>query len=489
MGPINYVADVQDPFESVLQGFKNGAVIQDVMQQQQAKAMAMHQAQQMNNDLNSFFNMSRPTAKDYAAITAKHPILAERLKAGWEGMEAEKKQNLLSQANQVHMAIEQGQPQIARRLLTEYADAYKNSGDENNYKQTNTLIDLLDTNPDGFRKSTGLQLAGLMGPEKYAEVYGKIGAEQRASDLAPSELQQKAADAIKAKQQAVGEVFVTKKAQADATMAGYQAQIKGYEAGNTPQKLSLDNQNTRAQIKNIESQISDRAKRLNLDQEKLQSDVSFKIAEMAQKTSELTPDARKLINDSVIAGAAAEQSATKLNDLAGRLEAAGGGFGVAAAASEWFAKATGNQNEMTSLRQEYVRLRATEAAKMLPPGAASDKDIALALSGFPPPEADAKYIASFLRGMAKIQQNEAQVNSAKSEWVGSFGSLGNAKKDVEINGVEVKAGTSFGNFIRQGAKSNKSPASVQNIYAQIKASRPGISDAEINEYLSQKGLK
>lgn len=489
MGPIDYSVNVESPFEAALQGFKGGFAINEALQQQQAKAEAMQQAQQMKTDLNSFFNVARPTAKDYAAITAKHPQLAERLKAGWEGMEAEKKQTLLSRANQVHMAMEQGQPQIARRLLTEYADAYKNSGDDVNYKETNTLIDLLDTNPDGFRKSTGLQLAGVMGPEKYAEIYGKIGQEQRATDLAPSELQQKAGEALKAKEQAVGEIYQTQKAAADAVAAGYQAQIKGYEAGNTPQKLSLDNKNTQANISNINSQINERAKRLNLDQERLQSDVSFKIAEINQKAGVLPDDARKLVNESVMAQTVAEQSATKLNDLAGRLEAAGGGFGVAAAASEWFAKATGNQNEMTSLRQEYVRLRATEASKMLPPGAASDKDIALALSGFPPPEADAKYIASFLRGMAKIQQNEAAINSAKAEWVGSFGSLGNAKKDAEINGVEVKAGSSFGNFIKQGAKSNKNSANVQNIYAQIKASRPGISDAEINEYLAQKGLK
>jgi hypothetical protein len=136
-------------------------------------------------------------------------------------------------------------------------------------------------------------------------------------------------------------------------------------------------------------------------------------------------------------------------DLASRLEQEGGGRGVFTSASEWFKKATGNQDGWTQARQEYIRLRNTQAIKSLPPGPATDRDIELALKGFPPDNADAATLASFMRGMAKMQQYEAVAESAKSEWVNSVGSLGRATRDIEIGGVQVPKGTTYVDFARQ----------------------------------------
>ena len=52
----------------------------------------------------------------------------------------------------------------------------------------------------------------------------------------------------------------------------------------------------------------------------------------------------------------------------------------------------------------------------------------------------------FLRGMAKAQNYEAFLEDAKSEWVNSVGYLGKPKKDIEINGITVQAGSSFSDF-------------------------------------------
>lgn len=95
--------------------------------------------------------------------------------------------------------------------------------------------------------------------------------------------------------------------------------------------------------------------------------------------------------------------------------------GVRGSLSEMFKAITGDQDEITRLRQEYSGLRASEVVANLPPGAASDKDIELALSGFPAENADPEYIASFLRGVARIQKLEAEYNAFKADFLSREG--------------------------------------------------------------------
>ena len=84
--------------------------------------------------------------------------------------------------------------------------------------------------------------------------------------------------------------------------------------------------------------------------------------------------------------------------------------------------------------------------KMLPPGPASDKDIALAREGFPKAGADAAYLASFLRGMSKMSAFDAALSNAKAEWVSQDKQLGPATKDLSVYGVQVPQGTTLSDF-------------------------------------------
>ena len=82
---------------------------------------------------------------------------------------------------------------------------------------------------------------------------------------------------------------------------------------------------------------------------------------------------------------------------------------------------TGNQDAVTDLRKRYNAVRASLVVKNLPPGAASDTDIALALSGFPSDNATGEQISSFMRGMAKIEEETARFNNFKSEFISEHG--------------------------------------------------------------------
>jgi len=105
---------------------------------------------------------------------------------------------------------------------------------------------------------------------------------------------------------------------------------------------------------------------------------------------------------------------------------------------------------MTQLRQEYTRLRNTAAIKSLPPGPATDKDIAMALKGFPSDNASAGDLSSFLRGMAKLQDVDASINNAKTDWLAqNNGTLTRAKNTFVAGDYSTKPGETFNDFAQR----------------------------------------
>lgn len=420
MQPMNYMLDVQKPFDTALSGIQAGIALSNAMDQSAArqqelaqKQFALEQQKQMQADLGALAAKQNPTAQDFAAITTRYPSLAEHFKNTWSMLNSDQQQARLGQATQVYAALNAGKPDIAKQLLDEQTTALRNSGNEKDAKTTETLAKLIEMSPETARTSTGLMLSSILGPDKFATTFSTLA-------KLPSEVRQ-------------GEATATK---------------TEYEARNTPQRLDLENRYKATEIRNLDSQIGERAARLGLDRDKLQSEVELKLYELGQKGSTLDDGAKKIINESAVASVTADQAAGQMIDLATRLEKQGGGYGAFSSASEWFKQATGNQDALTQMRQEYTRLRNTQAIKMLPPGPATDKDIALAMKGFPPDNADSATMASFLRGMAKMNQYTAVTENAKSEWVNSVGHLGKPKTDIVIDGINVPAGSTFTDFAK-----------------------------------------
>ena len=82
---------------------------------------------------------------------------------------------------------------------------------------------------------------------------------------------------------------------------------------------------------------------------------------------------------------------------------------------------SGTQDAVSELRRQYAGIRASQVVNNLPPGAASDKDIEMAISGFPSDKAHGKQIASFLRGMAKLEAVKADYENFKSDYISANG--------------------------------------------------------------------
>jgi hypothetical protein len=429
--PINYILDVKTPFEAAAEGFNLGAAGEAARVKREDRERAIAQqalAQQELAELKAeqarvFAN---PTIQGLESLASRLPKdQADSILTISQRMSDREQDAQATIGTNVFSAIYNGSPQVAIDILRKESEAAKNAGKNDLAQGWDTWAKLIEINPQNAAGTVGTLLAAT--PKGKERLTAAIAAMK-----APSEIRTSEAGAI--------EKEVTARA-APQVVAGQIAQ-------------------TAAQTRDIDSQITDRARRFNLDTEALQlkrdelaSNVELKMAEFAQRqTTVLDANGTKVVNDAAVAAAGAEQSAGRMEDLADQLALQRSFSGAAGSVSEWLKQATGNQDINSQLRTEYTRLRNSQAIKSLPPGVATDKDIELALKGIPPETANPATLASFLRGMAKMSRLEAVAESAKADWVSSNGSLGRAKTDIQIGGIQVPKGASYVEFLRQYQK-------------------------------------
>jgi hypothetical protein len=429
MQPINYGVEIQDPTQSFLSAFQTGAAIQDtrLKQEQQQQQMANQKLVQ-----EGFAKLRQPgaTAADYANLAMVLPeTQAKSVRESFNMLSGERQQNALQQSGQVFSAFKAGKPEIAIGLLERQIEAKRNSGDNEGAMFLETWRDVAKENPKATEDYFGFTISQMPGGDKIIESAVKLGAERRTEQLQPS---------------------VLTKSEQDAKRATSEAEIKAIESqfAERLQQAGLTEKNWN--VKNLQSQINDRAAKLNLDKQTTAATVAEKMSSIQKNLNDIPSDTRKLINESAVTAATAKQSADQFNDLAKRLDASGGGYGVFSSASDFLKKGAGFQGGMTQLRQEYTRLRNTAAIKSLPPGPATDKDIAMALKGFPSDNASAGDLSSFLRGMAKLQDVDASISNAKTDWLAqNNGTLTRAKNTFVAGDYSTKPGETFNDFAQR----------------------------------------
>jgi len=205
-GPINYSVDVQSPFEVALGGIKLGASVADIQTSQKKReleAEALQKAKTAQTELQTLFQNPNATSADYARVTAFLPKdQAESVRRSFEMMNNEQQQARLSQSGQIFTALKSGQVDIAKNLLQNQADAFRNSGREEEASAAETYLQLIDLNPIGAQTTIGLMMAQLPGGKEYLENVDKTLATMRAETLAPEVLREQKAKSDKAVQEA-----------------------------------------------------------------------------------------------------------------------------------------------------------------------------------------------------------------------------------------------------------------------------------------------
>jgi len=387
--------------------------------------------------------MANPNGQSVGRFMMMYPEAADGLKAGWNTLSGAQKDAGIKTSADVHGYLNAGDQEGAIKILQDHIAAAKTTGED--VSAYPDLIDLIRNNPQGAKALSAINLATALGPEKFADNYGKIGDERRADEVQPYKVQQEAAD----------------------------ASIKGTEAQYKPSMLQSDletqasnRERQAAQTANEVARLALDRDHLELDRDTLTSNIQVKLEELDRQGTQLDPGGRQAVNAAVGDSVSATALADRMNDLAGRIGSTKMGSGWVASFRETAKGAFGDQDPISGLRSEYNQIVNAQAVKNLPPGPASDKDIALAKQGFPPSNASPQYLSSFLKGMAKMQQAVAAGADRKANWLSINGSLAPAARDLDVAGVRIPKGTTFVEYNNNAVKRSKQgqmPGSLDGI--------------------------
>jgi hypothetical protein len=426
--PINYTGLMQQtptPFQQALQGYQAGQAVQTGQFNQQIQQYQLNQLHNYQQDVSSVLQNPNAGPQDYAALTLKYPQQAQQIKDSWGLLNEGQQRASLDRAQQAYSAILSGRPDVASQTIRNYAQSLTNSGaPQREIDASNAMADAIDASPQNAQHIGGMLLASVMGPDKFAQTFGQIGAEQRAQNLEPYEQAQRG-----------------------------------------------------AAVADISSQIQNRAAQQGLAQDALLTNTQLKLKELKMQYGAAPESSLKDINSSAMDAATNEQTASRLDDLASRIQQAGGGMstGVAGDIGQWGRKVWGDQNANDALRQEYARIANNSALQQMKSalgGRVTNADMKIALGKVPGETASPDLIASYLRGNAMLQRVAAAQSDAQSQWLsqnGRFGA-GPASKDMTVSGVQVPQGTTFADFsdkfVQQRAKQVEASVGLANAKAQ-----------------------
>lgn len=142
---------------------------------------------------------------------------------------------------------------------------------------------------------------------------------------------------------------------------------------------------------------------------------------VSKEGRELPAQLQKRLSEFTDAATTAATNVIKYQDLAAQFDQGVEGGVIEGSWGEYFKDLTGNQDWKTELRKDFAQVRASEAVRNLPPGAASDADIALALKPFPSDNASGEQVASFLRGLSKLSEYNEKFNAFKASYISEKG--------------------------------------------------------------------
>lgn len=265
-------------------------------------------------------------------------------------------------------------------------------------------------NPEGFQQLAGNMAMFSLGPEKAFEVQDKmVGRDIDRGKLAETIRSNQAGEGLQARGQNLS----------------YQSAMTGHNLA--AQRLSLD-----------------------------QQEFGLKVQQAQQKAQQLISDAPKLsvnmeksIEKSVNDSTASLNSANSMSALAQQFRQEKPTTGIFGSANNMFSKLTGSETALRDLRIRQNSIVNSQVLKFLPPGPATDRDVAIAREGAPSTWDDPELVANWLDANARLERRAAQFNDFKAEWMSANGNPGQSRNGGAVLGMEVKKGESLGSAARR----------------------------------------
>lgn len=174
---------------------------------------------------------------------------------------------------------------------------------------------------------------------------------------------------------------------------------------------------------------------------------------MKAQNPELSAGLQTLVDKSVTDSVAAAGTASQMRSLAQQAKQAdwvGGTF------TEWNEKRKqilGGEDAQTRLITQIQGVLSKEVLSNLPPGPATDKDVALAQKAVMKATANPQELAQSLEAAARLQDKAAAIQQAKADFISENGGLGKAKRDIVLSdGLTIPAGTTYSDVLKSAAK-------------------------------------
>ena len=256
MEPINYLAQVADPFAASLKGYaatdailnaeakRAEALRQQQLQQQQQQQLAQEQAR--------FFANPNPTMRDaarYASLLT--PEQSKAFQPFMEGISKEQQQNTLKRAGQ-HASALIFNPELAIKRLEQDSLAAKNSGDEDDAQFFERLAKAAadpTQGPATAFKALVQSSAYIPGAKEMFETIDKGMSTAREETMAPVKLREQVAKAGEAESSAQKAAVAAKFAESNAAL---DLQKKGWDITKIQEDINIAKQNSKIAAMNAQ---------------------------------------------------------------------------------------------------------------------------------------------------------------------------------------------------------------------------------------------
>lgn len=378
---------------------------------------AVGQAIQQNEAAQRLSDFQKAFGQAYAAgdrdalrqLAATNPDQIETIRQGMGFVDADRNQAMGDMSARLNIAAAQGPEAVMRELATHQNTLQQIGVSPEQAWQT------YQQSPEGFTQLTDLIGMHAVGPEKYFDIQDKLtGREIDRGRLAETIRSNKAGEGLQARGQNLS----------------YQSAMTGH--GLAAERLALDKQKFGFEVQQAQK----------------------KAEELINAAPKLSVNMEKAIEKSAGDAAASRNAADSMTTLADTLEKEKPTPGLFGNAENMFSKLTGQDNYLRDMRIRFNQLANAQATKLLPPGPASDKDIEFARKGIPSETDNPMVMARWLRGMAKMESNNANFNEFRSEWMSANGSPGQSDRNRNIMGMDVKKGESLNSAAKRFLSSN-----------------------------------
>lgn len=155
----------------------------------------------------------------------------------------------------------------------------------------------------------------------------------------------------------------------------------------------------------------------------------------------------------------ASSAAGRYATLAEQIRAKSIGGGLPSSWAETLKDLSGNQDEITQLKRSVMEVVNSEAIKALPPGPATDRDIALVREPFPTARANGEYIANWLGAVARLNEKRAQYAEHKAQFIAQNGGQRNSQGETVLSSWKKLQSA------QEPAKDNKKQGGVLHVDA------------------------